>query len=457
MIRRIPEDLSALFGSAGRPAISAVTSWGCAALAYPLATRGGYAGAVVAALLFSLLVFLLAFLLSSGALAFVFDARRSCLPGSQRLEHRAILLAAVLLLPALVLTLAALAGNPVWPTRVPAVLVLAVALAGALAPRRAASAVGLLLLVVLAACWAAKGSGHHELSREWLLAFFAAVLVLFVAAFPLSVAIEWRRAMRGSRTRSLTLEHALRTACSGRGSRERRPPAQIVRTCIGDVFVQTSRQLIVGAMVMALFVASAIGLPWFGANGWRWAITALAIIVAGLLLSRFLSGLRNFTRGQLAELALMPGLGAPSAQRRALCRAVLTPPLMWLGVLLLFGCADLLLKGEPLSSVGMLAVCLAIMWLTYSVVALQKLTTLPPKRQSYMSELMLLYLLIYLSGNYYWVFAAHPEFRPWFWLWITPALLGVGISSAIAFSVRRLLTAPHPFLCSDSANSRMNM
>ena len=36
-------------------------------------------------------------------------------------------------------------------------------------------------------------------------------------------------------------------------------------------------------------------------------------------------------------------------------------------------------------------------------------------------------------------------------------LLSVGFASAIGFAVRRLATAPHPFLSSYSANSRVNM
>ena len=139
-MRGIRQNLSALFGSTGRPGISTFVSWSCAALAYPLATRGGYAGAVGAALVFSLSVLFLAYVLGSGTLAFAADAKRSCLPGSQRLARRANLLASVLLLPALVLTVAALAGNPVWPAWVPTVLVLAIAFAGILAARRPASA-----------------------------------------------------------------------------------------------------------------------------------------------------------------------------------------------------------------------------------------------------------------------------------------------------------------------------
>jgi hypothetical protein len=424
--------------------------WSCALLAYPLATKGGYAGAVGAAIVFSLSVLFLAYLLRSGALAFVVDAKSSCLPGSRRLARRANLLATALLLPVLVLTVAALAGNPVWPAWAPPVLVIATAVAGVLACRRPTFAVGLVLLVVLTACWAASGRGDHARGKEWFFALLAVAVVLLSAALPLLAAVKWRRVIgQGARHSSLAERAPMQAswmASNRHGAWQRQSSIRIVRSCLGGMFVQSSRQLIVGAALLVLFVVVAIGLSWLGASASRWAVTASALVVGGLVSSAFLTQLPNLTRGQIAELALMPGLGAPAAQRRALCGAVLAPPLLWLGVVLLFGSADLVFKGEPPSSVGMLAVCLFIVWLTYTVYALQKLATLPPKRQSFISELMLLYTVVYACGAYYWVYAAHPQIRVWLWFWMTPVLMSIGIASAIGFSIRRLATAPHPFL-----------
>jgi hypothetical protein len=442
VIRALRQDFAGLFGSTGRPGISTLVSWGCAVLAYPLATKGGYAGAVGAAIVFSLSVLFLAYLLGSGALAFVVDAKRSCLPGSQRLARRANLLASALLLPVLALIVAALAGNPVWPAWLPPVLVLATALAGAMASRRPILAMGLFLLVVLTAWWAASGRGAHERGNEWV--FLAAATVLLAGTVPLLAAVKWRRVI-GVDQRGV-LKRALWRASRRNGAWEHQPAVQIVRTCVGGIYVRLSRQLVIGAVLLALFIGAAIGLPWLGASGGRWAVTTLAVAAGGLVLSGFLTQLPNLTRGQIAELALMPGLGAPAAQRRALCGAVLTPPLLWLGLVLAFGSADLLLEREPLSSVGMLAVCLFVLWLTYAVFALQKLAALPAKRQSFISEFLLLYLVVYASGTYYWMYAAHPQLRLWFWFWITPVLWSIAIASAIGFSVRRLATAPHPFL-----------
>lgn len=448
-MRRLRQDLAAMFGSIGRPAISTFVFWSCAALAYPLATKGGYAGAVGAAIVFSLAVLFLAYVLGSGVLAFVADAKRSCLPGWRQLSRRANLVASALLLPALVLAIAALAANPVWPPWVPPALVLAIAIAGALAPRHRPSAVGLFLLVVLAAYWTASGRSAHERGKEWVFALLAAAIVLLAAAVPLLAAIKWYRVL-GRDSRPPSLAERLRTiprmSASRHGSWEPQPPARIVRTCLGGMFVQPSLQLIVGAVLLALFIVATIALLWLGASGWRWAVSILGLAAAGMVSTAFLTQLSKLTREQIAELALMPGLGAPAAQRQGLCRAVLTPPLLWLGIVLLLGSADLLVKREPLSSVGMLAVCLLVMWLTYTVFALQKLTTLPPKRQSFISQFMLLYVIVYGVGNYYWLYTTHPQFHLWFWFWITPALVGVGFASTIGFSLQRLARAPHPFL-----------
>lgn len=448
-MRRARQDLAALFGSIGRPGFSTVVFWGCAALAYPLATKGGYAGAVAAAIVFALTALFLAYVLGSGALAFAVDAKRSCLPGWRQLARRANLFALVLLLPALVLTVTALAANPVWPAWVPPVLVVAIAVAGALAPRQPASALGLFLLAMLAAYWTASGRGDHQHGNGWRFAFIAAAIVLLAAAIPLLAAVKWRRVIRRD-SRSPSLAERDRTIAamvsSRHGTWEPHPPVQIIRTCLGGMFAQLPLQLTVGAVLLALFIVAAIGQPWLGASGWHWAISILGLAAAGVVSTAFLAQLAKLTRGQIAELALMPGLGAPAAQRRGLCRAVLATPLLWLGAILLLGCADLLLEREPFANVGMLAVCLVIMWLTYTVYALQKLATLPPKRQSFISQYMLLYVVVYGAGNYYWLYTSDPQFHLWFWFWITPALVIIGYAGLIGFALRRLALAPHPFL-----------
>jgi hypothetical protein len=405
-MRRVRQGLSALFGSIGHPGIATFGSWGCAALAYhayPLATKGGYAGVVAAAFLFLLPGFLLAYWLGAAAFAFAVDAKRSCLPGSQRLARGAKLLTLVLLLPTLVPPVAALAASPLWRALAPTLLMLAIALAAIAWRRRAIQ------------------QGSRPSSLEGRLR-----------------KIGIRFGQQGALRREPSL------AMSRHDSWDRQPPVRIIRTCLGGMFVQLSmRQLIVGAVLLALFILTAIGLPRLGATGWRWAVSTLTLVAAGLVCAGFLTQISKLTREQLAELALMPGLGAADTQCRALCSAVLSTPLPWLGIVLLLGSAGLLLKREPLSSVGILAMCIFAIWLSYTLFALQKLATLPPKRQSFISEFLLLYILVY------GVYSAHSLLQIihlYWWVGIILVLVSVAIASAIGFAVRRLATAPHPFL-----------
>jgi len=170
------------------------------------------------------------------------------------------------------------------------------------------------------------------------------------------------------------------------------------------MFAQLGRQLIIGAMLLASFILAAIGLPGLGASGLRWVVGAWALTAAGLVSARLLTRISKLTREQLAELALMPGLGAPAAQRRAPCSAVIAAPLQWFGIVLLLASAGLLLKGESLSSVAMLVLCVFMIWVAYATLALQKLVTFPPKRQSFIAEFMLLYICVYAL---YPIYAAH--------------------------------------------------
>lgn len=417
-MRRVQQDLSALFGSMGYPAASIISifmSWGCSALAYqyyPLATNAGYAGAVAGAFVSSLPVFFLAYWLGAAVLPFVVDAKRSCLPGSQRLARSAKFLASALLLPALVFPIAALAASPVWRAWVPTVLVLVIALA---------------LLAV--AKW--RRVIRQDSRAQSLAGRLRTICIRIV--------------QRGA------LERAPRWAVSRHGSSARQPAVQIIRTCLGGMLARRStRQLTIGTLLLGLLIVTAIGPPWLGASGWRWAVGILALTAAGFVPSGFLTQISKVTRSQIAELALMPGLGAPAAQRRALCSAVLAPPLLWLSIVLLLGSASLVLKGEPLSSVGVLAACIFVNWLIYTLSALRKLATFPQRlpRSFYAFHLYFWVYYVYFilsiqhDDNLFWL--------TWYWFgWISitaVVLVSALIATVIGYSVRRLATAPHPFL-----------
>ena len=399
-MRRLWQEFSALFGSMGRPAVAVLAAYACAALAYrayPLAVEDGNGGATIGTLLICLPMVFLTYWLGAGTLAFDVDAKRSCLPGALRLRHHAGLLASVLLLPALALGVAALSATPETPEWRPTVLALV------LSP-----ALGLLAL-------ATRRRFTREDSRS-------------------TVAVSGEGA-------------------GSYGSRDRQSAVHIVRTCFGGIFVGLStRQAIIGAVLLALFIVATVGLPWPGARGARWALTPLALVAAGLVSTGFLAQISKLTRSQLAELALLPGLGAPAAQYRVLCRAVLVPPLLWLGVVLLLACAGVLFAREPLSNVGIIAVCILVIWLTYVIFALQKLATFPPKRQSLISEFLLLYIGVYAVYPVYSAHAIMQLIHLFWWASLIPVLLCIGIGSAIGFSVRQLAKAPHPFLASGSGD-----
>ena len=397
---------------------------------------------------------LLAYWLGEGALAFIVDAKRSYLPGAQRLVRRASLPALALLLPTLVLPLVALAGSPASWTWAPTVLVLAIAIAGVLAPRIPVSAVALLLLAMLAAYWMASVRTDHGRDTEL---FF----LLLIATLALPVVAKWHRAIRqgsrppprAQRLRAVCIRIGLRRwlqherAPSSRGSLSRQPATQIVRICLGGVFVRLpTRQLIVGSAFLALLVLANIGLPWLGARGWDWIISALTLAAAGLVSAEFLFQISEMTREQLAELALIPGLGTPTAQRRALFSAVLLQPLLWPGIVFLLGLASLLFKGAPLSMIEVLAECSFIIWLTYLVFALEKLLVLPSRVHNFFAELMKVYLYVFFvypswnSHSFVRLFHMH------WWLWSVPILLAGAIASVIGLFIRQLTSAPHPFL-----------
>ncbi len=477
------QDFAALFGSkgpVGDPGFLVLMSGFCAALAYPLGTEAGYGGADLAAFVCCIAMLFLAYWLGAGALVFSADARSLCLPGSHRHKRRAILIASVLLVAIAVIPGAALGRNPMWQAWMPTGVVLGIALAGVSIPFLSTGIVGLLLLVALTGYWALRGEADRYRNIELLFALLSAALALAPVA-------KWRRVAReGRRTPSLLgllqpswapTDHrpiattrepgkpatagALRVTAGALGDRP--SSATAIRTCLGGYFArQPGRKAILGAVVLVALMAVAGSLPPGGGGQWRWAITLEAVLAASLIWGGFLQYISKLTRGDIAELALLPGLGAGIARRRALYWAVLAPPIPWLvGMLLLLGSAGLLLKRVPLSSVGALGVYLAIVWLTYATLALVKLTNFPPRHRSRfpnrfpaIAEFLWLYFGVYLCAVYESLYVAffsaaspfaHVGFVIWAF-WTLPVLVGIWLASAIGYALRRLASAPHPFL-----------
>ncbi|MGB6452149.1 MAG: hypothetical protein WBE92_15465 [Steroidobacteraceae bacterium] len=452
-MRRLWQDIQAAFGAMGHPVFTAVVYWSCAALAWPVATEGGYDGAVGGAFVFCLAILFLAYFLGVGAMRFAVDARRSCLPRSQRLARRVNLLAFVILLPAIAIPGAALASSPVWRAWVPTVLVLGIALAGVMVPLVPIAVVAVLFLAVLAVYWAASGHLGHEQGIEIALSLIPAALAIAAIA-------KWRQVYpRGSR-RSVRSEMASwlpsglgrlffekqssAVSATPHGLRGPRSPVGVIRTCFGGSFRPiATRSAVLVAGLLLMLIGAAVDLPWLGGSGWRWGVGTVVIIGAGLVSSGFVRRITNITRDEIAELALIPGLGDGAAQRRALYRAVLVPPLYWLGGTLMAGSTALLLKGAPLSSAGILAVSLLAIWLTYTGIGLRRLSA-PRSFRSFRGNFILEFLVLNL---YIGIYAPLTSLSHWlWWVWFVPVFFAVAISITIYFPARRLAMAPHPFL-----------
>lgn len=465
-MRRAWQELSALFGSAGsagRPGIPILMFVLCAALAYPLATEAGYAGAVGGAFVFCVATLLLAYSLGARVLAFTVEAKGSCLPGSQQLKRRASLIALLSLLALAVIPAAALSQYPAWDAWVPTALVLGIALGAVLSPPLPITGMGLLLLVVLTGNWAARGQPDHERDMGLLLALLSTALALVVVAKWRRVIREdsrspslarWLRPFRAPCSRRRTATRGLNESANRGGFPGHPSPVTVIRTCLGGYFArQPARSTLIPAVIVIVCLTAVVALPRTFGGRWHWTILLEAFIAASLIGSAFLDRLCKLTRADITELALLPGLGDAATQRRGLCFAVLTPPLPWLAGMLLWSSAALLLKGEPLSSVRALAAYILIIWLTYAVIALQMLVTVARKRRaraaSVISWFMPLYLGVYSCAIYYNVYSAYrfTHAGQWlWWLWLTLALVCIGFATAIGYSVRRLALAPHPFL-----------
>ncbi|MGH8150225.1 MAG: hypothetical protein ACRETB_09685 [Steroidobacteraceae bacterium] len=472
MMRRAWQELSALFGSvgpAGRPGVPALMFVLCAALAYPLATEAGYAGAVGGAFVFCVATLILAYSLGAGALAFTVEAKGSCLPGSQRLKRRASVIALLLLLALAVIPAAALAQNPAWEAWVPTALVLGVALGTVLFPLLPVGIMGLLVLLVLAGYWAALGPVDHERNMGLLFALLSTALAL-------PVVTKWRRVVREDSwspslarllrswwallRRRRTGQPGLGEAVNSGGFQDHPSPVTVIRTCLGGYFTrQPVPTTILTVIVILCLTATVVTLLPHSGGRWHWSIALVAFLTATLIWGRFLHPLFKLTREDIAELALLPGLGNAATQRRSLCLAVLAPPLPWLAGIFLGSSAGFLLKGEPLSSVRALVAYILIIWLTYAAVALQILVAFAQKRRnraSVIHELMLIYSGVYIFAIYDYFFAIYDNVygayrfmlagQLLWWFWITLILAGIGFACGIGYTVRRLATAPHPFL-----------
>lgn len=338
----------------------------------------------------------------------------------------------------------------------PVLLIASAALGGLLLvrlPRPLGVTLALLAVLVLvaAARWGNGGLGRLVLmldphAQRWL--YFALLSAL--------VAWLWRPVLRGD---GAALETAARRAAAWRvgpqsastsmstwssgwfptvaGGNAPAPPVRVVRICLGPLYLLDSRAalrlLAQAAVPLAVFVGQFVWMLGWRA-GWR------ASVLVCLLLIWFAFGLhvrRTLQRagGDLAELALLPGLGDRDTQRRALWNASVTTPLALSAVVI----ALALLAGRAESPA--LTTSLELLeWLgAATLIGLAFMASVLARRtDGWLDWTCLLSLVVALA---FWVLSEAGRRAPAAWT-------GLPVIAGLIFTVnaRRLQAMPHPFV-----------
>jgi hypothetical protein len=428
---------------------------------------GGPPVAIGAAVMFAVDAFILAFALTAGALAFVLDARRLCLPAAseitQRTKVRLILaVGATVLLPGVLLTVTL--GARAW---VPTVAILASALAGVLLPLvPTATILTLTATPLLAFWWTSAASPLASAVGRGALAVAAAVLTLLVI-------VRWRQVMQGDRIRigSHWVLRWLPLSLSDEGLAYRRDsafavlphhsepdaPEAVIRIYLGPPFAFSSlRRRIVEAVIALLALCVQVGvLEWVYAGGswhwrsnwevtWPWLIALAWTVVTLPYLSR-LQRLKGRGTSDLSELALTPGLGNARAQRGSLYRAVCAAPVARLMVVCTLAAFALLLGRSPAFGYVQVALWLIAVLVSY-VIQIQATFGAAnrdvPRGTRIVGGFLMMFELNYLGALFIVSLRHAPQVLILaLWLVVIAVLLVVS-----AYLGRRLANRPHPFL-----------
>jgi hypothetical protein len=342
------------------------------------------------------------------------------------------------------------------------------ALTGLLIQRMPMPVVAVIFVVVLLRNLI-PGVVHHHLSAlltpfPWL----AHPWVQLQAAFDtLAVLAAWRwwRILCGD---GQALEAAARTAriISGRYTQpdshvaqapwwssvrldtaHRGEPARVIRTCLGPLHAPTygvgralrlAAEVGVATGVFLLWGAWRLGWHW----GWRVAVF-LGVFYSWAAFGQRIIGVLLRVNGELAELALLPGLGDRRAQLRALYRACLVPPLLVGGIIAVAGIVAALIENVSLEADGRV-----LLWMLSTMLlgVTATVTALVGQRRIWPSWIAILCLFVALIA---WMLIAsgthtvsdlpaRPLAR---WLAVPGACCVILIISA-----RRLNRLPHPFV-----------
>jgi hypothetical protein len=198
-------------------------------------------------------------------------------------------------------------------------------------PRLALPVMYLLLLALLSWCWYPILSGDPAALE---------------AAAQRARRMSWAaRSIKAGRS-----THPLEFAADRRGL----SPVEVVRTCLGPTYMPASigrrslRYLYeVGLTALPLAVTLSRSRGWH--FGWR--VTLLLLIVAlWFNCDMRVAAVLHSASGEVAELALLPGLGQRRAQLRTLLRAALGTPLAVTAGIVILGIFALMAEQRPLAA-----------------------------------------------------------------------------------------------------------
>jgi len=456
-MRALLRELRAALGFAARPAFL-VSVWVCfMCVAAALAFLGGPGGTVVAAAIFAVAALLGGFVLGTAIPPLLADARTLCLPGRFSVLSYTGSVIGIFCLAGVVLPGAWLG----WHARsgVPAMLIASGALAGLLIPRmpRATVAVIWVLVIVQAAGvpvgqWLAGSHGALGPRNDLVAVFVVLALVASFSWWPVlrgdaaaleAAAIFARRRYAGGGD-AATLAgkpHASFgvTVRTGRSS----SAARVIRTFLGAPYAPLSGRLQLRLLLSLALVVGALTAwsSWRSSwhTGWRVGIMAW-LAFAWLSFAARLAVLRHMN-GERAELALLPGLGDASAQRRALYRASLGPPLLIVAAAAPLAAAAAFRESVPLAAIiaaGFWLASTVLLGVSYIAAVLAKSTA--PKIYGTSAALLATMLAIWwLHGSAYNLMFPGP--LGWI-LYLPVAWAAV----ALVIYARRLASYPHPLV-----------
>jgi hypothetical protein len=454
-MRTLVRELRAALGVAARPAF-VVTVWVVFMGVAAAVAVGSSRLTILAACIFAVAALLGAFVLGTAIPPLLADARTLCLPGRFPVLSYAGTVMGIFCLAGLVVPGAWLG----WQARstVPAVLIGSGALAGLLIPRmpRATMAAIWVLVIVQAAGvnfgqWLAGSHGMLDPRNQLVFMFVALALanawswrpILRGDAAALDAAARLSRRSAGGADAQGLARHSDASFAVARLSGRRGSAAGVIRVFLGAPYAPLSLRVQVRLVMQLAFVAVPLAawaswrLSWH--TGWRVGIMAW-LAFAWLTFAARLPVLRH-VNGERAELTLLPGLGDARAQRRALYRASLGPPLAIIAAAVPLAAAAALRESAALPAIiaaGFWLVSTVLLGVSYIAAVLAK-STAPRVYGAWAALLAAMLAIWWLNGSAANLIVPGPVG----WILYLPVAWAAG---AIVIYARRLASFPHPLV-----------